>query len=158
MDEVGLDEMDMDEVGMDEVGLDEQGMDELGMDELGLDELGVDEVGVDELAHGRSGVDEVAVPRPHLHISELKSPTPVRSLLSLTQACCGRSDPGLLLVGEEIYSRSRLVNGCHSTDHILATQWAFVSLSRVVDRRSLALVAKGRRDFSLGCVSSLVMM
>ena len=96
--------------------------------------------------------------RPHLHISTLKRPTPVRSLLSLTQACRGRSDPGLLLDGEVIYSRSLLVDSCHSSDHILAIQWAFVSLGRVVDRRSFPLVAKGCWDFSLGCVSSLVMV
>ena len=82
----------------------------------------------------------------------------MRSLLSLTQACRGRSDPGLLLDGEVIYSRSRLVDGCHSNDHILAIQWAFISLGRVLDRRSFPLVAKGRRDFSLGRVSSLVMV
>ena len=51
------------------------------------------------------------------------------------------SDPGLLLDGEVIYSRSLLVDGCHSTDRILAIQWAFVSLGRVVDRRSFWLVA-----------------
>ena len=73
----------------------------------------------------------------------------MRSLLSLTEACCGRSDPGLLLDGEVIYSFSLLVGVCHSTDHILAIQWAFVSLDRVVDRRSFPLVAKGRRDFRL---------
>ena len=95
---------------------------------------------------------------PHLNISALKRPTLVRSLLSLTQVCRGRSDPGLLLDGEVIYSCSLLVDGCHSTDHILAIQWAFVLLGRVVDRRSFSLVAKGRWDFSLGCVSSLVMM
>ena len=75
--------------------------------------------------------------RPHLHISALKRPTPVRSLLSLTQACRGRSDPGLLLDSEVIYSRSLLVDSCHSTDHILAIQWVFVSLGRVVDRELL---------------------
>ena len=65
--------------------------------------------------------------RPHLHISALKRPTPVCtcSLLILTQACCGRSDPGLLLDGEVIHSHSLLVDSCHSTDHILAIQWAF---------------------------------
>ena len=68
------------------------------------------------------------------------------------------SDPGLLLDGEAIYSRSLLMDDCHSTDHILAIQSAFVSLNRVVDIRSLPLVAKGRRDLSLGCVSSLVMV
>ena len=46
-------------------------------------------------------------------------------------------------------------HGCHSTDHILAIQWAFVSLGRVVER-SFPLVAWERREFSLGCVSSLV--
>ena len=96
--------------------------------------------------------------RPHLHISALKRPTPVRSLLSLTQACRGRSDPGQHVDGEIIYSRSLLVDGCHSADHILAIHWAFVSLGRGVDRRSLPLVAKGRQVFSLGCVSSLVMV
>ena len=65
----------------------------------------------------------------------------MRNLLSLTPACRGRSDPGLLLDGEVIYSRSLLVDGYHSTDHILAIQWAFVSLGRVVDRRSFPLVA-----------------
>ena len=35
--------------------------------------------------------------RPHLLISALKRPTPVHSLLSLTQACCGRSDPEQIL-------------------------------------------------------------
>ena len=35
--------------------------------------------------------------KPHLHISALKRPTPVRSLLSLTLACRGRSDPWQLL-------------------------------------------------------------
>ena len=83
------------------------------------------------------------------------------SLLSLTQTGRGRFDPGLLLDmldGEVIYSGSRLVDGCHSTDHILAIQWTFVSLGRVVDRRSFPLVAKGRRDFSPGCVSSLVIV
>ena len=34
----------------------------------------------------------------------------------------------LLLDDEVIYSRSGLVDFCHSTDHILAIQWAFVSL------------------------------
>ena len=96
--------------------------------------------------------------RPHLHISALKRPTPVWSLFCLTQACRGRSDPWLLLDGEGIYSRSLLVDGCHSTDHILAIQWAFVLLGRVVDRMSSPLVAKGRRDFSLCFVSSLVMV
>ena len=51
-----------------------------------------------------------------------------------------------------------LVDGCLSIDHILAIQWAFVSLDRVVDRTSFPLVAKGRRDFSVGCFSSLVMV
>ena len=87
--------------------------------------------------------------RPHLHISALKRPTSVRSLLSLTQACRGRSDPGQHLDGETIYSHSLLVDRCHSADYILAIQWAFVSLGRVVDRRSSLLVAKGCRDFSL---------
>ena len=96
--------------------------------------------------------------RPHLRMSALKHPTLVCSLLSLTPACRGRSDPGLLQDSEVIYSCSLLVDGCHSTDHILAIQWAFVSLGRVVDRRSFPLVAKGRRDFSLDCVSSLVMV
>ena len=96
--------------------------------------------------------------RPHLHISALKRPIPVRSLLSLTQACRGRSDPGQHLDGETMYSRSLPVDGCHSADHILAIQWAFVSLGRGVDRRSFPLVAKGRWEFSLGCVSSLVMV
>ena len=81
----------------------------------------------------------------------------MRSLLSLTQACRGRSDPGQHLDGETIYSRILLVDGCHSADHILAIQWAFVSLGRAVDRRSFPLVVKGRRDLSLGCVCSLVM-
>ena len=72
--------------------------------------------------------------RSNVQISEWKRPTLVRSLLSLTQACSGKSDPGLLLHGEVTYSRSLLVDGCHSTDHILATQWAFVSLVRVVDK------------------------
>ena len=42
--------------------------------------------------------------KPHLHISTLKRPTqtPVCSLLSLTQACRGRSDPGQLLDVEVI--------------------------------------------------------
>ena len=40
--------------------------------------------------------------RPHLHISALKPPTPVRSLISLTQACRGRSDPGQHLDGETL--------------------------------------------------------
>ena len=88
-------------------------------------------------------------------LSALKRPIPVRSILGLTQACCGRSDPGLLLDGEVVYSCSRLVDGCHSTDHILAIQWVFVSLVRVVDRRSFPLVAKGCQKFSLGCVSFL---
>ena len=57
-----------------------------------------------------------------------------------------------------IYSRSLLVDGNRSTDHILAIQWAFVSLGRVVDKRSFPLVAKRRQDFSLGYVSSLVMV
>ena len=71
--------------------------------------------------------------RPHLHTSSaLKHPTPVHSLLSLTQACRGRSDPAQHLDGETTYSHSLLVDGCHSTDHILAIQWAFVSLGRVV--------------------------
>ena len=61
--------------------------------------------------------------RPHLHISALKRPTPVRSLLSLTQAYRGRSDPGQYLDGETMYSRSLLVDGCHSADHIPAIQW-----------------------------------
>ena len=87
--------------------------------------------------------------RPHLHISSLKRPTPVCSLLSLTQACRGRSDPGQHLDGKTIYSHSLLVDGCHSADHILAIQWAFVSLGRVVDRRSFPLVAKEGWDFSL---------
>ena len=95
--------------------------------------------------------------KPHLYISALKRPT-LRGLLSLNNACRGRSDPGQLLVGEVIYSRSLLVDGCHSADHILAIQWAFVSLGRVVKRWSFPLVAKGRRDFSLGCVSSLAMV
>ena len=94
--------------------------------------------------------------RPHLHISALKCPTPVRSLLSLTQACRGRSDPGLLLDGEVINSHNQLVDGYQSTDHILAIQWAFVSLGRIVDRMCFPLVVKGHQDFSLGCVSSLV--
>ena len=96
--------------------------------------------------------------RPHLHISALKRPIPARSFLSLTQACV----EGLILDGEVIYSviysRSLLVDSCHSTDYILAIQWTFVLLSRVVDRRSFPLIAKGSRDFSLGCVSSLVMV
>ena len=79
--------------------------------------------------------------KPHLHISALKRPTPVRSVLSLTQACHERSDPGQHLNGETIYSHSLLVDGCHSTDHII--QWSFVSLGRAVDRRSFPLVAKG---------------
>ena len=95
--------------------------------------------------------------RPHLNISTLKRPTPVRSLLSLIQTCRGRSDPGQYLNVETIYSRCLLVGGCHSADHILAMQWAFVSLCRAVDR-SISLVAKRRRDFSLGCVSTLVMV
>ena len=66
--------------------------------------------------------------KPHLHISALKRPTPVRSLLSLTQACGERSDPGQHLDGETIYSRSLLVDSWHSDNHILAIQWAFVSL------------------------------
>ena len=66
--------------------------------------------------------------RPHLHISALKRPTPVRSLLSLTQACRERSDSGQHLDGETIYSRSLLVDGWHYANHILAIQWAFVSL------------------------------
>ena len=70
--------------------------------------------------------------KPHLHISALKRPTPVHSLLSLTQACRGRSDSGQHLDGETIYSRSLLVDGCHSADHILAIQWTFVSLDRAV--------------------------
>ena len=97
--------------------------------------------------------------RLHLHISALKHPTLVRSLLSLTQACRGRSDPGQHLDGETIYSCSLLVDSCHSADHIiLAIQWAFVSLGRAVVKRSFPLVAKGHQDFSLGCVSSLVMV
>ena len=96
--------------------------------------------------------------RPHLHISALKRPTPVGSLLSLTQACCGRSDPWQHLDGETIYSCSLLGDGCHSADHILAIQWAFVSLGWAVNRRSFPLVAQGHRDFSVGCVSSLVMV
>ena len=90
--------------------------------------------------------------KPHLHITALKRPTPVRSLLILTQAYRGRSDPGQLLDGEVIYSRSLLVDGCHSTNYIL--MGLLVSLGRVVDRRSFPLAAKGGRDFSLGCVSS----
>ena len=50
-----------------------------------------------------------------------------------------------------------LLDGCHSADHILAIQWAFVSLGTVVDRRSFPLVAKGRGDFSIGRFCSLVM-
>ena len=96
--------------------------------------------------------------KPHLHISALKRPTPVHSLLSLTQAYHGRLDPGQHLDGERIYSRSLLVEGYHSTDHILAIQWAVVLLGRVVDRRFFPLVANGRQDFSLGCVSSLVIV
>ena len=49
--------------------------------------------------------------------SALKRPTPVRSLLSLTQAYRGRSDPGQHLDGETIYSSSLLVDGSHSTDY-----------------------------------------
>ena len=94
-------------------------------------------------------------PSPHVSI---EAPYPVRSLLSLTQACCERSGPGQHFNGETIYSRSLLVDGCNSADHILATQWVFISLCRAVDRRSFPLVAKGRQDFSLGCVSSLVMV
>ena len=90
--------------------------------------------------------------RPHLHMC----PTPVRSLLSLTQACLGRSDPGQHLDCEAMYSRSLLVDGCHSADHILAIQWAFVSVGGAVDRRSFPLVAKGRWEISLGCVSSFI--
>ena len=67
-----------------------------------------------------------------------------------------RSDPGLLLDGEVIYSLSLLVDGGHFIDHTLANQWAFVSLGKVVDRY-FPLIAKEYRDFSLGCVSSLVM-
>ena len=44
--------------------------------------------------------------KPHLHISALKRPTPVRSLLSLTQACHGRLDPGQHLDGETICVQS----------------------------------------------------
>ena len=95
---------------------------------------------------------------PHYHISALNRPTPVRSLLSLTQACLGSSDSGQHLDGEAIYSRSPLVDCCHSADHILPIQWAFVSLGRAIDRRSFPLVAKGCRDFSLSWVSSLVMV
>ena len=69
----------------------------------------------------------------------------MRNLLSLTQAWPERSDRELLLDGEV------MVDGCHSTDHIVAIQWAFVSLGRAVDRRSFPLVAKERRDFSLAC-------
>ena len=46
------------------------------------------------------------------------------SQLSLTQAYRERSDPGLLLDGEMICSHSWLEDDCHSTDHILAIQWA----------------------------------
>ena len=49
------------------------------------------------------------------------------------------------------------MEGCYSADHIIAIQWAFNSLDRAVDTSSLPLVAKGRRDFNLGCVSSIVM-
>ena len=96
--------------------------------------------------------------RPHLHMPALKRPTPVLSLLSLTKACLGRSDPGQHLEGETIYSHSLLVDGRHPADHILAIQWAFVLFGRPVDRRSFPLVAKGCQDFSLGCVSSLEMV
>ena len=96
---------------------------------------------------------------PHLHTLALKRPTPGRSLLSLTQACRGSSEPGQDLDGEIISSRSMLVDGCHSADHILAIyiHWVFVSLGRAVDR-SFPLVAKGRWDCSLGCISSLMMV
>ena len=94
----------------------------------------------------------------HLHISALKRSTSVRSLLSLTQACRGMSDPGQHLDRETFYSRSLLVDGCHSADHILPNQWAFVSLGRAGDRRSFQFVANRRQDFSLGCVPSQVMV
>ena len=55
-------------------------------------------------------------------------------------------------------SQILLVDGCHSADHILAIQWAIVSMGRAVDSRSFPLVTMGRQDFSLGCVSSLVMV
>ena len=80
----------------------------------------------------------------------------MRSLLSLTQACRGRSDPGLLLDGEVKYLCSLLVDDRLNIS--LTSQWAFVSLGRVVDRRSFPLVAKGHRDFNLGCVSFLMMV
>ena len=35
---------------------------------------------------------------------------------------------GQILDGEVIYPHSLLMDGCHSTDHILAIQWAFVPL------------------------------
>ena len=53
---------------------------------------------------------------------------------------------GQILDGELIYSYSLLVDGCHSTDHILAIQWAFVSLGRVVDR-SFSACGKGVLGF-----------
>ena len=42
----------------------------------------------------------------------------------------GLDDPGLLLDGEVIIHAALLVEGCHSTDHILAIQWAFVPLAK----------------------------
>ena len=88
----------------------------------------------------------------------MKRQTPVCKLLSFTLVCRGRLDPGKHLNGETIYSPSLLVDGCHSVDHILAIQWAFVSLGRVVDMRSFPIVAKGRRNFSPGCVMEEVIL
>ena len=73
----------------------------------------------------------------HLHISASKRNTPVRSLLSLTQACRGKLHPGQHLDGETMYSRSLLMDGCHSAVHIPAIQQALVSPGRAADRRPL---------------------
>ena len=95
--------------------------------------------------------------KPHLPILALKHLTPVHSLFNLTQVCNGRSDPGQLLNGETIYPRSLQVDGCHSAYHILTIQ---LDLSHWVGYLTggLPFVGKGRRDFSLGCVSSLAMV
>ena len=91
--------------------------------------------------------------RPHPHTPAPKRPTPARSPPSQTQACCGRPDPRQLLDDETIHSRSPLSDGYQPADHIPAIQWAPVSLGRAVNRRSFPLVAKGRRDSGLGCVT-----
>ena len=82
--------------------------------------------------------------RPHLHISSLKRPTPVRSLLSLTRKLV-RS--WIALGWRDNIFPSLLVDGYHSADHILAIQWASVSLGRAVDSRFFPLVAKRLRLF-----------